>query len=110
MESNFQYQLSLKAKADLEHIVSYIAINLSNPKAASKFIDKLNNTIDVIYSFPESEIAIDNTFITKENVRMKTIDHYNLYYLPYLEEKMIYVLRILYNKRNISEILLQLEF
>ena len=54
MESNFQYQLSLKAKADLEHIVSYIAINLSNPKAASKFIDKLNNTIDVICSFPES--------------------------------------------------------
>ena len=37
---------------------------------------------------------------------MKIIDHYNMYYFPHLEQKNNYVLRILYNKRNISDMLL----
>lgn len=41
---------------------------------------------------------------------MKIIDNYNMYYFTNLEQKTIYVLRILYNKRNISNMLLQLDF
>ena len=35
MESKYQYRLSQKAEADLDGIVSYIAVELSNPQAAS---------------------------------------------------------------------------
>ena len=122
MESSFQYRLTLKAKADLDHIASYIAVNLSNPQAASKFIDHLYNAIEDVCSFPESGTIIDNIhkffgnrviddpYISNEKVRMKIIDNYNMYYFPHLEQKTIYVLRILYNKRNISDMLLQLDF
>ena len=41
MESKYQYRLSQKAEADLDGIVSYIAVELSNPQAASDFVDKL---------------------------------------------------------------------
>ena len=39
MESKYQYRLSQKAEADLDGIVSYIAVELSNPQAASDFVD-----------------------------------------------------------------------
>lgn len=110
MESSFQYRLTLKAKADLDHIASYIAVNLSNPQAVSKFIDHLYNAIEDVCSFPENGTIIDDTYISNEKVKMKIIDHYNMYYFPHLEQKTIYVLRILYNKRNISDMLLQLDF
>lgn len=108
MESSFQYRLTWKSKADLNHIASYIVINLSNPQAASKFVDHLYNAIEDVCSFPESEAIIDDPYISNEKVKMKIIDHYNMYYFPHLEQKTIYVL--LYNKRNISDMLLQLDF
>ena len=52
MESKYQYRLSQKAEADLDGIVSYIAVELSNPQAASDFVDKLGKVIDEIRSFP----------------------------------------------------------
>lgn len=110
MESSFQYRLTLKAKTDLDHIASYIAVNLSTPQVASKFIDHLYNAIENVCSFPENGTIIDDTYISNEKVRMKIIDHYNMYYFSHLEPKTIYVLRILYNKRNISDMLLQLDF
>lgn len=110
MESSFQYRLTLKAKADLDHIASYIAVSLSNPQAISKFIDHLYNAIEDVCSFPENGTIIDDTYISNEKVKMKIIDHYNMYYFPHLEQKTIYVLRILYIKRNISDMLLQLDF
>lgn len=106
MESSFQYRLTWKAKTDLDHIASYIAINLSTPQVASKFIDHLYNAIEDVCSFPESGTIIDDPYISNEKVKMKIIDHYNMYYFPHLEQKNNYVLRILYNKRNISDMLL----
>ena len=50
MESKYQYRLSQKAEADLDGIVSYIAVELSNPQAASDFVDKLGKVIDEIRS------------------------------------------------------------
>ena len=45
MESKYQYRLSQKAEADLDGIVSYIAVELSNPQAASDFVDKLEEIL-----------------------------------------------------------------
>ena len=95
MESKYQYRLSQKAEADLDGIVSYIAVELSNPQAASDFVDKLGKVIDEIRSFPE--------------IRKKLIGSYIMYYLPVKEEKMIYVVRIVYGKRNMEEILRELD-
>lgn len=46
MESKFRYKLTQKADADLDDIVSYIAAELANPKAASDFVDKLQIAIE----------------------------------------------------------------
>lgn len=105
MESKFTYQLMHRAEMDLEDIVSYISIELSNSQAATAFVDKLLISIEEIKRFPESGVCVDNEFVQNRAVRKKLIGNYIMYYLPDLKTKTIYVLRIVYGRRNIDEIL-----
>ena len=107
--SEFGYRLTQKAESDLDGIVSYIAVELSNPPAASDFVNKLQENIEEARNFPESGSLIYNDFLQAENVRKKLVGHYIMYYLPDTGEKIIYILRIVYSKRNMDEILKELD-
>jgi len=108
MESKWRYQLTQKADADLDDIVGYIAVELANPKAATDFVDKLQESIEEVRSFPESDSPVVNEFVPNTEVRKKLVATYIIYYLPDYTEKMIFVLRIVYGRRNMDEILRQL--
>ncbi len=71
MKSKWGYQLTQKAQADLDDIVRYIAVELSNPKAASDFADKLQRAIEEAWSFPESGSLVVNEFVSNMGVRKK---------------------------------------
>lgn len=109
MASKFGYRLTKKAESDLDGIVSYIAVELTNPQAASDFVDKLKDNIDEARAFPESGSLVDNEFLQVENLRKKLIGNYIMYYLPDMREKIIYILRIVYGKQNITEIYIKLD-
>lgn len=108
MESKWGYQLTEKADADLDGIVGYIALELANPKAASDFVDKLQGAIEEARSFPEGGSLVINEFVSDTGVRKKLVGNYIMYYLPDFDERMIFVLRIIYGRRNMDEILRQL--
>lgn len=109
MASKFGYQLTKRAESDLDGIVSYIAVELANPQAASDFVDKLKDNIDEARAFPESGSLVDNEFLQVENLQKKLIGNYIMYYLPDIREKIIYILRIVYGKQNITEIHIKLD-
>mgnify|MGYP003534812042 CR=1 FL=1 len=109
MASKFGYRLTKRAESDLDGIVSYIAVELANPQAASDFVDKLKDNIDEARAFPESGSLVDNGFLQVENLRKKLIGNYIMYYLPDMREKIIYILRIVYGKQNITEIHIKLD-
>lgn len=109
MASKFGYRLTKRAESDLDGIVSYIAVELSTPQAASDFVDKLKDNIDETKAFPESGSPVDNEFLQVENLRKKLIGNYIMYYLPDMREKIIYILRIVYGKQNITEIHIKLD-
>lgn len=46
MTSKFGYRFTKRAESDLDGIVSYIAVELANPQAASDFVDKLQDNIE----------------------------------------------------------------
>ena len=50
-----------------------------------------------------------NEFLQIENVRKKLVGNYIMYYLLDIEENIIYILRIVYGKRNLDEILKKLD-
>ncbi len=108
MESKWGYQLTQKADADLDDIVGYIAVELANPKAVSDFLDKLQEAIEEARAFPESGSLVINEFVPNTKIRKKLTGNYIMYYLPDSAEKMIFVLRIVYGRRNMDEILRQL--
>lgn len=105
MESRYQYRLSKRAEQELDDILSYIAVELSNPKAAYNWADSFEKAVDEACFFPESGMPIHNEFLSIMEVRKKIIGNYIMYYLPVPEEETIYILRIVYGKRNIDEIL-----
>lgn len=109
MASKFGYRLTKRAESDLDGIVSYIAVELANPQASSDFVDKLQDNIDEARAFPESGSLVDNEFLQVENLRKKLIGNYIMYYLPDMREKIIYILRIVYGKQNITEIHIKLD-
>lgn len=109
MASKFGYRLTKRAESDLDGIVSYIAVELSTPQATSDFVDKLKDNIDETRAFPESGSPVDNEFLQVENLRKKLIGNYIMYYLPDMREKIIYILRIVYGKQNITEIHIKLD-
>ena len=109
MASKFGYWLTKRAESDLDGIVSYIAVELANPQAASDFVDKLKDNIDEARAFPESGSLVDNEFLQVENLRKKLIGNYIMYYLPDMREKIIYILRIVYGKQNNTEIHIKLD-
>ena len=108
MESEWDYRLTEKADADLDDVVQYIAVELANPKAASDFVDKLQSAIEEARSFPESGSLVINEYLPDTEVRKKLVENYILYYLPDSEQKTIFVLRIVYGRRNMDEILRQI--
>ena len=109
MESKFQFRLTEKANAELDDTISYIAVELANPKAASDFMDKLGAAIDEACLLPESGSPVVNDLLGGWEVRKKIIGNYIMYYWPDLTEKIIYVLRIVYEGRNIDDILRQMD-
>lgn len=109
MESKCGYRLTQKATDDLDDIVNYIAVELCNPKAASDFMDKLQITINEARSFPESGALVVNDYLANTKVRKKPVGNYILYYLPDAAQQMIFVLRIVYSRRNMDEILRKLD-
>lgn len=109
MEYRFNYQFTHKADSDLDDIVSYIAIELSNPKAASDFLDKLQAAIEEALAFPKSGPLVNNEFLQNHEIRKKFIGNYIMYYLPDFPGETIYILRIIYGKRNMDDILREID-
>ena len=104
MTSNYQYHFTKKAEADLDEILSYISIELSNPEAAASFLKDLLAVIASICSVPKIGSIVENEFLPDKEIRKSLVGNYVLYYLPDTEEKSIYILRILYGRRNLDEL------
>ena len=90
MNSRFQYRFSKKAEADMDEILSYNSIELSNP--------------DSICAIPKIGRLVENEFLPDREVRKSLVGNYILYYLPDTREKIIYILRILYGRRSLDEL------
>ena len=104
MASKYSFVLTEKAEADLDQILNYIAVELDNPQAASNFLDRIIEVIDIICCFPDSGAQIDNPFVANKNVRFKVIGNFILYYLADHKSLQCYVLRIVYGGRDLTKI------
>lgn len=105
MECKYSYRFTEKAEQDLDEILRYISVDLVNPTAAQNLGRKVFEKIDVVRAFPDSGAPIDNEFLADKTVRKLSVDNYVIYYKAHYKEKTISIIRIVYGKRNLDEIL-----
>lgn len=107
MASNnkFTFRLTHLAQQDVELIIKYITEDLANQPAAIHFKNKLETAIQEACHFPESGLPIHNDFLPDLPSRKKIIGNYIMYYYPDTSANIIYIVRIIYAKRNLTEIL-----
>ena len=103
MEFEYSYSFTARAEQDLDGIMRYIAVELYNASAARKLFDEVFESIEAIRTFPDSGLAIENDFLTDKAVRRVLAGNYVIYYKTV--SNTVYILRIVYGKRNLDEIL-----
>lgn len=108
MKSKFRALMTQKAKSDLEGIVDYMTKELSNPQAASNFLDEMQKAMDELCAFPESGAPVVNDFLPTADMRKRMIGNYVVFYIPDFEERAVRIIRIVYSRRNMEEILRKL--
>lgn len=105
MECKYSFRFTEKAELDLDEILHYIAVDLANPVAAQNFGRKIFEQIDMVRKFPDLGVPVDNEFLSDKIIRKLLVDNYIIYYKAHYDEKIISVIRIIYGKRNLDEIL-----
>lgn len=109
MACRYSFHFVQKATEDLDGIIFYMTYQLGSPQAARTFLNSMDHTIQEACTFPESGSPLDNEFFPNKTVRKKLVGSYILYYLPDAGAQTIYVLRIVYGRRNLDEILREIK-
>ena len=93
------------AKSDIDNIIHYIAINLQNKSAAKKLAESFIDGANSILNFPYGSSIYQPMGILKNEYRSIRIKNFLMFYTINEKEKLVIVVRVLYQKRNINNIL-----
>lgn len=93
------------AKSDIDNIIHYIAINLQNKSAAKKLAESFIDGANSILNFPYGSSIYQPIGILKNEYRSIRIKNFLMFYTIDEKEKLVIVVRVLYQKRNINNIL-----
>jgi len=105
MASNFSVFFTDTASGDLSKILDYITNTLCNSTAAREFYLKLTEELSLTAQFPSSGTPVTNPFLLLPDVRKILIKNYTVFYFPDYEKRRIVLLRIVYSRKNLDEIL-----
>lgn len=104
MASNSFYILEI-AKKDLDETLDYISTVLHNPNAAKQLFEEIERTFERIISFPESSPLVENEFLNRKDIRKATVNSFVIYYLYEETTRTITILRFVYGKRDLNQLL-----
>lgn len=98
MKYNINY--SPKALPDLDEIWDYISKDFN---AAENVVNSILDAVDVLGEFPESGAPLEPHINLDSPYRFVTAGNYIAFYR--FEENIVYVDRVLYQKRNYAKLL-----
>ena len=100
MDIRYEVLLTDKAKEELEEIYNYISKSLISETAAISIMQKIENKILNLTKIPESYSIIEPYIQTNEKYRKLIINNYIVVYRIDYDNNKVYVIRIIYGKRN----------
>jgi len=96
------------AKKDMDDIIYYISHNLKNMIASQKMVDSFTKGIDSILEFLYSNSIYRTIKLLENEYRSFKVKNFLILYTINEKEKLITIVRVLYQKMDISSILFQL--
>jgi addiction module RelE/StbE family toxin len=95
--------VSPEAVNDLREIQQYIAAQLDAPVAAQKLVSRILKSMRGLADFPESGPNLSSILNIETDYRFQVCGNYLIFYR--VEKQIIYIIRILYGKRDYLKLL-----
>lgn len=101
----YKLKISELAHKDLDKIVSYIVVQLANPKAASDFLDEVEKCYDYIRNNPMMYTECQDMRLKEEGYRKISIKNYVLIYKINEISKTVNILRFFYGAQDYAKLI-----
>jgi toxin ParE1/3/4 len=86
------------AEYDLLDIEYYISVELCNPQAAQRISDGILDAAEKLSKYPTSHQLVDDELLRGVGLRMTRFDNYNIFYYYNMQNDVVHIIRVLYNK------------
>ena len=107
MPNKYHYQFTKVAASDIGETLEYISDSLSSPLSAEQLYGKIEKAIEQICSFPYAFADCSCFLIADKNVRHVPVRNYVIIYEVSEEEAMVRILRFLYSKMDLPNVVIQ---
>ncbi len=98
-------EITEAAQGDFDNIYLYISKTLCNKQAAGRLIALLDKNIRSLADVPERYPLANDEYLRKIGVRFIVVKNYIIFYTVHTDKKRVYILRVLYGRRNWIDIL-----
>ncbi len=98
----YEVAITEQADADLRGIYEYIAFELLAPENAAGQIDRLEENILGLEHFPEKFREYEKEPWHSRGLRIMPVDNYLVLYIPDKETKVVTIIRVMYNGRDVD--------
>ena len=93
------------AEYDLLDIEYYIFVDLCNPQAAQRISDGILGAAGKLAEYPEGHPLVGEELLGRMGIRITYFDNYNIFYYYDMQNDIVYIIRVLYNKADWQNIL-----
>lgn len=102
---SYNVVITKPAQRDLLDIFDYITFELREPESASRLLSKIKLKIKSLEDFPERNSIISEPKYETQKIRWCPVENYVIFYQASKHKAQVYILRILYKKRNWEHLL-----
>lgn len=95
--------LTEQADSDLRGIYEYIAFTLLEPKVAASHLERIESAILSLAELPNRFGVFEQEPWNSRGLRQMPMDNFSVFYIPKDEVKMVTIIRVMYNGRDIDE-------
>jgi len=100
---SFNIIYTKQAESDLRDVYEYISLKLLRPETAKKQVKQIMDAIDSLDEMPLRYQLYKNDPWKSRGLRVLKVNNYLAFYLPVESKKMVVVIRIMYDRRNVEQ-------
>jgi len=93
------------AEEDILDTLKYIADVLKAPKAANNLLDEIERHEEILENTPNIYPFVPDEYLAQKGLKFTRIKNYLMFYVVDEDEKIVTVIRFLYNRRDWKNIL-----